>query len=336
MHSPVPSPALLFDTINAYQKAAAIKAAIELDVFTAMAEGDRSAEEIASHAQADPRSIRILCDYLVLLGFITKNNHRYALTMDSSLFLNRKSPSYAGGIIDFLHADEIKGAFDVLTESVRSGGTAHTASGTIAPEHPVWLAFARRMGPLMSAAAAGLAEMVPLDQGKPRKVLDVSTSHGAWGLAFAKRYAHVHVVGLDWPAVLEIAKENARNAGVHERFVALEGNAFEVDLGEDYDVVLVPNFLHHFNKADCVRFLRKTHASLREGGTVVIVEFVPNEDRVSPVDSAGFSLIMLATTPEGDAYTFAEYDQMLAEAGFKSPVHRPLHASMNTAVIATK
>ena len=332
----MPSPALLFDTINAYQKAAAIKAAIELDVFTAMGEGDCSAEEIAAHAKAAPRSVRILCDYLVLLGFITKSNHRYALTLDSALFLNKKSPAYAGGIIDFLHADEIKGAFDVLTDSVRNGGTAQTPSGTIAPEHPVWLAFARRMGPLMSAAAAGLANMVPLEHGKPAKVLDVSASHGAWGLAFARKYEHAQVVGLDWPAVLEIAKENAVQAGVHERFTTLEGSAFEVDFGTDYDVVLVPNFLHHFSKSECVRFLRKAHAALREGGKVVIVEFVPNEDRVSPADSAGFSLIMLATTPEGDAYTFAEYDQMLTEAGFSAPSHHPLTASINTAIIARK
>ena len=100
--------------------------------------------------------------------------------------------------------------------------------------------------------------------------------------------------------------------------------------------MLVPNFLHHFNAADCVRFLKNAHAALRPGGTVAIVEFVPNPDRISPPAAAGFGLIMLATTPEGDGYTFAEYSAMLAQAGFKPPAMHSLPASMNVAVMARK
>ena len=121
-----------------------------------------------------------------------------------------------------------------------------------------------------------------------------------------------------------------------DRFSAIAGNAFEVEFGSDYDVVLVPNFLHHFNAADCVRFLKKAHAALRPGGTVALVEFVPNPDRITPAATAGFSLIMLATTPEGDAYTFAEYSDMLAQAGFNPPTVHSLPASLNVAVISSK
>ena len=109
-----------------------------------------------------------------------------------------------------------------------------------------------------------------------------------------------------------------------------------MELGDTYDVVLVPNFLHHFNTADCIRFLKRAHAALRSGGTVAIVEFVPNEDRITPPGVAGFSLIMLATTPEGDAYTFAEYADILAQSGFSVPVQHSLPASMNVALVATK
>ncbi len=96
-------------------------------------------------------------------------------------------------------------------------------------------------------------------------------------------------------------------------------------------------FTHpHFNVADCVRLLKKVHAALRPGGSVAIVEFVPNADRVTPPAAAGFSLTMLAGTPEGDAYTFAEYADMLAQAGFNPPTQHTLPASVNAAVIATK
>jgi cyclopropane fatty-acyl-phospholipid synthase-like methyltransferase len=140
---------------------------------------------------------------------------------------------------------------------------------------------------------------------------------------------------VDWAPVLEVARENAQNAGVADRFTTIAGNAFEVDLGSDYDVALIPNFLHHFNMEDCVRFLRRVHGALRNGGRVAIAEFVPNPDRVSPPESAGFSLIMLATTPEGDAYTFPEFEEMLRRAGFAPPAAHPL-PPISTAIIASK
>ena len=99
---------------------------------------------------------------------------------------------------------------------------------------------------------------------------------------------------------------------------------------------LTPALPSPVSVADCVKFLRKTHGALRPGGRVVIVEFVPNPDRVTPPPAAGFSLTMLATTPEGDAYTFEEYAGMLAEAGFQPPTQHALPASMNVAVIAKK
>src|SRR5947208_10236970 len=200
----------------------------------------------------------------------------------------------------------------------------------------LWLPFARRLVPLMAPAAAGLADLVALDQSRPTKVLDISASHGMWGAAFATKYLKAQIVALDWAPVLEVASENARATGVADRFSTIAGSAFEVEFGSDYDVVLVPNFLHHFNAADCARFLKKAQVALRPGGTVAIVEFVPNLDRITPPAAAGFSLIMLATTPEGDAYTLAEYSDMLAQAGFNPPAMHSLPASMNVAVIARK
>jgi ubiquinone/menaquinone biosynthesis C-methylase UbiE len=331
-----PSPDLFFDTLTAYQKSAALKAALELDIFTIVAEGALTAAEIAKKCGADGRGVRILCDYMAIHGFLHKQNDRYGATRDSAVFLNRNSPAYAGAAATFLLSDELIGAFKQLTDAVRKGGTAISAQGTIAPEHPIWLSFARTMGGLMVPAAEGLAELLQLDATREPRVLDVAAGHGMWGLAFARRYPRARVVALDWASVLEIARENARKAGVEERFSTIPGNAFEVELGTGYDVVLVPNFLHHFNRAECVRFLQKVHRALKPTGRVAIVEFVPNQDRVSPPPAAAFSLVMLATTPEGDAYTFDEFSAMLRESGFqKSEIH-PLPASVNHVVLAEK
>lgn len=328
-----PSPKLFMETINAYERTAAIKGAIELDFFTAMADKPATAAEIAQHCGAAERGARILADYLTVLGFLTKSGEHYALTPDSAMFLSRKSPAYVGGMMQFLLSLELRRGFDDVAATVRKGGTAQSEQGTIAPEHPIWLDFARAMAPMMRMPAQMLADMVALEG--TAKVLDISASHGMWGLAFAQKYPGAQLVALDWEPVLKVTRENAERASLADRFSTIAGDAFEVDLGADYDAVLIPNFLHHFNKEDCVRFLKKVHGALRAGGRVAIVDFVPNPDRVSPPDAATFSFVMLASTPEGDAYTLAEYEEMLDRAGFQTVESREL-PPVWTAIIARK
>ncbi|MGH8093578.1 MAG: class I SAM-dependent methyltransferase [Chthoniobacterales bacterium] len=328
-----PSPKLFFETVNAYERTAAIKGAVELDFFTAMAAGPATAAELARHCGAAERGARILADYLTIMGFLTKNGDRYALTPESAMFLNRRSPAYVGGVVRFLLAPELRRGFDDIAATVRKGGTAQDELGTIAPEHPIWVEFARAMAPMMGMPAQALANLVPL--GPAPKVLDISASHGMWGMAFAQKHLRAQLVAVDWAPVLELTRENAERAGLGDRFSTVAGNAFEVDFGSGYDVALVPNFLHHFNQQDCVRFLRKVRTALRDGGRVAIAEFVPNPDRVTPPEAATFSFVMLASTPEGDAYTLAEFEEMLTDAGFGAVESHPL-PPMWTAILAQK
>jgi predicted O-methyltransferase YrrM len=329
-----PSPLLFFDTINAYQKSAALKAAIELDLFSALANESATAAELATALGCPERGVRILADYLVILGFLTKADDEYALTPDSAAFLVRTSPAYLGGSIEFFLAPGLTAGFDALADTVRKGRKAD--AGTTSHEHEVWVRFARAMAPLMFMPARGMAELIKLDQGRGTRILDISASHGVYGITVAQANPRAHLVALDWAPVLKVTEENARNAGLADRFSTIAGSAFTADLGSDYDAVLVPNFLHHFNRADCVAFLKRVHAALRPGGVVVIVEFVPNEDRVTPPAAAGFSLVMLGSTPEGDAYTFAEYDGMLRDAGFGDCEFHPLAPTAQSAVIARR
>ena len=103
----------------------------------------------------------------------------------------------------------------------------------------------------------------------------------------------------------------------------IAGSAFDLEFGSGYDAVLITNFLHHFDPPTCEGFLRKVHAALAPGGRAITVEFVPNEDRLTPPQAARFSLMMLVATERGDAYTFAELDRMFRGAGFAgSELHR--------------
>ncbi len=331
-----PSPVLLFETINAYQRTAAIRAAIELSLFTAIGEGNTTVEALAARCRAAERGVRILADYLVIGGFLLKRGDQYALTPDAAVFLDERSPAYMGGAVEFLLSPMLTDGFRDLTEAVRQGGTALSPEGTMAPEHPVWVQFARAMKPMMELPARAIAEMVPWDPQQPLRVLDLAAGHGLFGIALAERYPRTEIVAVDWPQVLEVARENALRAGVADRYRLLPGSAFEVDFDGTYDVVLLTNFLHHFDPLTCEGMLRKVHAALAEGGLAVTLEFVPAEDRVSPPAAAGFSLTMLASTRSGDAYTFAELDQMFRRAGFSATEGRAVPNSVETVLLSRR
>lgn len=335
-HSEPPSPVLIFNTLVAYQDTAALEAALELGLFTAIGQSRATAAELATKCGAAERGIRILSDYLTVLGFLEKSGDRYVLTRDSATFLDQKSPACAVHAAAFLLSPTIRNAFDDLTAAVRKGGIAQSEEGTMAPDHPVWIDFARGMAPMMIPPAQVLAQLLPLDATRSSRILDIAAGHGVYGIAVAQKFPLAQLVALDWAPVLEVARENAKIAGLAARFSTIEGSAFKVDLGENYNVILVPNFLHHFDPPTCVNFLKKAHGALRPGGCVAIVEFVPNPDRVTPPEAASFSLVMLATTAAGDAYTFEELNDMLSQAGFKSAQQYPLPPSVATAVIAGK
>ena len=144
------------------------------------------------------------------------------------------------------------------------------------------------------------------------------------------------MTAVDWPSVLAVAEENARATGVTDRFHTLPGSVFDVPFAGPYDRILVPNLLHHFDIPACERLLAKVRAALAPGGHVVIVEFVPDDDRLGPPDAVRFSLVMLAGTPAGDAYTFAEYRTMLEHAGFHNPTLHDLPPTPMRVVIAER
>jgi len=133
--------------------------------------------------------------------------------------------------------------------------------------------------------------------------------------------------------VLAVARENAAKAGVAERFDTIAGSAFDVDWGRDYDIVLLPNFLHHFDRPTNESLLRRAREALAPGGRVLVVEMVPNDDRVSPPFPATFAYMMLGGTPHGDAYTLAEFDAMGRAAGFTNMSSQPLPPSPQTLII---
>jgi 2-polyprenyl-3-methyl-5-hydroxy-6-metoxy-1,4-benzoquinol methylase len=193
--------------------------------------------------------------------------------------------------------------------------------------------FAQAMMPLMHMPAEIMAAELR-NGGESQKILDIAAGHGIFGIAAAKQNPAAHIYAADWKNVLEVATKNAQAMGVADRYHLLAGSAFETDFGSGYDLVLIANFLHHFDPPTCITFMRKVHAALKPGGRAAIAEFVPNADRLTPPTAAAFSMMMLATTPNGDAYTLAQLESILKSAGFARVELAPPAIGLNRLVIA--
>ena len=333
--SPQVTPERFFRAANAHQLTGALKAAIELDVFTAIGEGADSPDALAKRCKADARALRILCDYLSIHEFLQKNDSRYSLAPDSAAFLDRCSPMYLGNSIKFLAGTEMIQPYLDFASIVRRGG-ARPEEQSVSENNPLWVDFARSMSGLMVLPSEMIAGLLSADAGEKWKVLDIAAGHGLFGIALAKHNPNAEIYAADWAPVLEVAAENAQKAGVASRYHKIPGDAFTSDFGGDYDVVLLTNFLHHFDPPTNEGFLRKVHAALKPGGRAVTLEFVPNEDRISPPMAASFSMIMLGSTAKGDAYTFSEYQRMFRNAGFASSELRAIPPAVESVIISKK
>ena len=328
-----PNPGLVFDMMNAHQRTAALKAAIDLDIFRAVGEGPGDVASIARHAGASERGIRILCDFLVISGVLAKENGQYKHTSTSAAFLDPRSPACMASIAQFLGNPAMNESYNHLAEVVRKGRTSLPGAGSVEPDNPIWVQFAENMAPMMGPMAAPLGAIVLEGHSGPMRVLDIAAGHGLFGIEIAKQNPQAHVTGLDWANVLKVAVANAHKSGVADRYDLLPGSAFEVDFGGPYDAVLLTNFLHHFDVPTNVALLKKVRAALKPGGRAATLEFVPNEDRVSPPMPAAFSMVMLATTASGDAYTLSELTGMYKQAGFHNIVPHPIPMSPHTVVM---
>ncbi len=304
----------VYDISLAYQKTAAMKAAIKLDIFTVIGNQCLSVEQISNSTGASSRGVLILCNYLCVIGLLEKNQNLYNLSIEAKRFLDRTSPHCLADIIDFYAAPEVVSLImnDPAFYVVEGGASGLT---NVSPENPVWVKFAKAMVPFASVTAKRTAAYIVRKGMKPRNVLDVAAGHGLFGIEVAKIVIDALITAIDWPNVLEVASNNARVAVIEERYKTISGNAFEMDWGGKYDLILMANILHHFDQEGCVQMLSKAKESLSVSGSVFVIDIMPNPDRVSPPEQAAFAFLMLATTPRGDAYVCEEYEAMAKEAG---------------------
>jgi ubiquinone/menaquinone biosynthesis C-methylase UbiE len=291
-----------------------LSAAVELDVFTVIAQGNRTVPDIAKALKAPKRTVERLLDALVGMEYLTKRGTQFGLTPVADTFLVRTKPSYMGAM-----ADETRMTLPgwiKLAEVIRSGKPV-TALNTD-EGRDFFPRLVKAIFPLTYNAARSLVQAFPPAKlKKTERVLDVAAGSGAWSLPFAQAVPNARVTVLDYPEVTAVTREYAQQFGVANQYDYLEGDLRQIDFGQkQYDVVILGHIIHTEGEKWGKTLIAKSYKALKPGGTLVIAEMIPNDNRTGPIFPLLFGLNMILHTSEGDVFTMAQYKHWLKQAGF--------------------
>jgi ubiquinone/menaquinone biosynthesis C-methylase UbiE len=289
-------------------------AGVELDLFSVIAGGKKTAADVAKAIKVPKRGLERLLEALAAMGYLTKRGDQFGLTPIADAFLVRTKHTFIGAM-----ADESRMTFPgwmQLADVIRIGkpiAGIDTAEG-----REFFPRLVRAIFPLTFTAARGLVQAFP--QAKLKKierVLDVAAGSAAWSLPFAQAVLTARVTAVDYPEVTAVTREYAQQFGVADRYDYLEGDLRQIDFGQkQYDVVILGHIIHTEGEKWGKALIKKSYKALRPGGTLVIAEMIPNDNRTGPVFPVLFGLNMILHTNEGDVFTMAQYKQWLKQAGF--------------------
>lgn len=309
-----PSLQTLMEMVWSFAPARALSAGVQLDVFSHIAAGHKSAAEIARAAGASERGMRMLLDMLVAFQILTKSGDRYELTPLAAQYLVRESPDYIGAMMEI---DAVWESWGRLVEVIRTGRPVRRIEQKEKAEQffPILVRSLHIMNrePARRAAAVLGAGVVR----RGMRVLDVACGSGVWSIAIAEADREARVTAQDFPAMLEVTRRYLERHGLLDRYDFLPGDLKEVDFGENrYDLALLGNIVHSEGERSSRALFRRLHGALRPGGRIAIIDMIPNEERTGPPFPIIFAVNMLVNTEEGGTFTLSEYTEWLAEAGF--------------------
>ncbi len=323
------------DLMFAYIKSGLFKTAVDLELFTHIAHGQRTIAALAAATGADARALAIALDALASIGVVRKDAGGYALDPVAELLLVKDSPAYMAAFTRVTLSPELWRGIGQLTEIVRSGRPPSSMVDN--PGDTFWETFSDASERFSELSAQGVAEHLGLDPGAPAEILDVAAGSGVYGFTALARLPRAHVTSLDWDNVLQRARRIAAKRGVAGRVSWLAGSAFDAPLpAAHYDVVLCSHFFHHFNGTQNLALARRFFTALKPGGRLLVHDFVPDDARAAHEGALMFAVIMLTTTEHGNAYTMADYRPWLEGAGFRDLSLHPQPMGGSSVIVARR
>jgi hypothetical protein len=322
-----PTPDAILQTGLAFWPAKTLLSAIELGVFTELAGGSDTCEGLRSRLGLHPRSARDFFDTLVALGFLDRHDGRYANTAATGLFLDRRKPSYVGGILEMANARLYRFWGD-LTEALKTGQPQNEVKGGGPGMFETLYADPARLKQFLEAMTgisrgANLAIARQVRWADYRTFVDVGTAQGDLAAQIAIANPHLTGQGFDLAEVGPIFTEYVNGLGLSRRLTFTAGSFFTDPLPKA-DVVLMGHILHDWDLSEKKMLVVKAYEALPKGGAFVVYESIIDNDRSKNAFGLMMSLNMLIETPGGFDYTGADCEGWMKEAGFSSTRTEPL------------
>jgi ubiquinone/menaquinone biosynthesis C-methylase UbiE len=311
-----PTPERLMQFAWGYSVPLMIEAGVTLGVFDALEHGAKTAEQLREQTGTSQRGLTMLLNALCSVDLLRKEQNRYALAPESEAFLVSSKPDFRGGLFKHI-SKQLMAKWMHLNDAIKSGKPVSTVNqqkeGAAFFEQ-----FVEDIFPMSYGAAGALGDALKLPAARETvNVLDIAAGSGVWGVGLAEKSNHVHVTAVDWPEVIPVTRRVARKHGVVDRFNFIEGDINSVNFGSNYHIATLGHIVHSEGQTRSRKLFQRVYDALRPGGTIVISEFTPNDDRTGPANTLIFALNMLVNTDEGDTYTFNEIRSWLTAVGFK-------------------
>ena len=285
-------------------------------VFNALENGGDAAAGVAKKTGISARGAQAVLDGLTGLGLLSLSNGRYSNTPESAAFLVKGKPSYLGGMAEVMTASLVDWA--TLPAAVKSGSPTGSATATV-PDNEFWKVLVPAIATMSLPVAQLAAEKLGLAKAGPVRWLDVGGGSGVWSAVWLGVNKQAKGVQLDWPSVNKIAKDYVGGFGVGERFETIDGDFHTADFGAgQYDFAIYAHIAHQESPADNIAIFKKFRKALKPSGTLLVNDFVLEDDRTGHPFAMMFSSQMLLVSKSGAAWRKSDYRTWLAEAGFAS------------------
>ena len=294
--------------------------AVEMEVFTEIAKHPADLNTLQGRLGLHPRSARDFLDALVALGFLTRSGDTYHNTPETELFLDKRKPSYIGGILEMAN-HRLFGFWNHLTEALRTGKPQNEIKGGGAPLFAALYADPARLKQFLAAMTgvsrgANIAIAGKFRWKAYKTFVDVGTAQGDLAVQIALAHSHLTGIGFDLPEVAPIFEEYVESHDLSSRVQFVPGNFFR-DALPNADVIMMGHILHDWGLDEKRALVRKAYEALPQGGAFIAYDAIIDDDRSKNAFGLLMSLNMLIETNAGFDYTGADCMGWMKEAGFR-------------------
>jgi hypothetical protein len=307
-----PNPSSIVRLSTAYWESQTLLTANRLRLFDVLADGDRSAEEVAAELHLDPRSTALFLRACVGLGLLQEKSGRFENSGVAATFLVTRSPAFMGNVIRY--SDQLYGTWGKLEDALRSGRPALPAE-TYLGDDPV---RTRSFVQAMHERALGIARALVgiLDLHDRRAMLDVGGGPGTYSVLLTERFPGLKSEVLELPGVAAVARDLVAAAGASDRVTLRDGDYHSAAFGTGKDVVLMSGMFHRETERACRSLIERAADCLVSGGLLVVSDVFTDEGGTHPPFAAMFGLNMMLTAPDGGVHSDSDVKRWMAEAGF--------------------